>query len=134
MLVDNCYLLNYSVLKQLQQILILAHFHCFYLIDDYFRTNTIISLFLLTLILTYSHPYVKHNTILNSVHVNLYWWIIFYRFIMFFNNNLLKIILYIWNRIWFIRDIKFIISGWSRCFKYIVLVFTFNIFPCVVNR
>ena len=42
MLADNCYWLNYSVPKQLQEILILAHFHHIY-IDQHLSNNSTLS-------------------------------------------------------------------------------------------
>ena len=46
--------------------------------------------------------------------------------------NVLKIILNVRNRIWTIRQIKFIIPTWSRYFKLIVVIWSLNVFWCLI--
>ena len=51
-----------------------------------------------------------------------------------FFGNILKIIFNTWHRTWSIWQFKFFISSWSLCFKFIVLVRLFYIFPCTVVK
>ena len=76
--------------------------------------------------------YFKNNLILHSIRINLNRRIICYGFMFF--NDAFKMILYIWNRIWSMRQIKFTIPSWSRYFKFIGLVCRFNIYPCLIMR
>ena len=133
MLVDTCYLLNYSVLKQLQQFLILVQFHYFCFYQCLSLNFLIIVLFLLLIILIYSHQVIfilKTILFFYFIHINLYSRIICYSFMFF--DDVFKINLYIRNRIRSTRQIKFIIPSWCRYFKFVAVVFRLNVFPCII--
>ena len=73
------------------------------------------------------------NTILifDIADINLYAWVICYS--LTFLNDIFKIILNVWNRIWWIKEIKFIIISCGRYFKFIVIICRFNVLPSVIN-
>ena len=132
MFVDNCYWLNYNVPKQLQQILILSHFYYLHLDQHLFLCFIIISLFQeITVPIYIACLFFKNSPVFGFVLINLHRRIICYNFIFF--SNVHKIILNVWNTLWSMRQIKFIIPSWSRDFKFIVVIYRFNVFPCVIN-
>ena len=97
----------------------------------FFLHFLIISLFQEIIILVCSCFYLKNNPVFYFIWMNLHGRINFYC-LMFF-NNILKIILNVWDWIWSIRQVKFIIPSWSWNFKFIVVIYRFNIPPCVIN-
>ena len=127
----QCTTLYNKDVKQLQQILILVHFHHLYLDQQLILHFLIMFLFQEIIILLYSLPYFKNNPIINFIYIDMHRSIICYSFM--FLDNVLKIIPNIWNRIWSIRQIKFIIPIWSRNFKFIVVICRFNVFSCIIN-
>ena len=132
MLLDSFYWLNYSVLKQLQQILVLVHLLHLYLYQHFF--------FVLPSSFTVSgdnnsnlyHAFIlKMILFLILLGVNLYGRIFRQSFVFF--DDKFKVILNVWDWIWSIKQIKFIIPRWSRYFKFIVVVCRFNVFPGEIN-
>ena len=130
MLADSYYLLNYNVLKQLQQFPILGQFPHLYFDQYLFLSSLIITLFLLLIILVYILFLFLKLSCFYFIHITLNRMIICNSFMFF--DDAFKIIFYIRNRVRSIRQIKFIIPSWSRNFKFVV-VFRLNVLPCIIN-
>ena len=62
--------------------------------------------------------YFKNNPVFSFTWVNFYGRIFSQSFVFF--DDKFKVILNVWNWIWSIRQLKFIIPSWSRYFKFIV--------------
>ena len=120
MLADNCYWLNYSVLKQLQQILVLVHLLHLYLYQHLFLYSLIVSLFLEITVLVCSLFLLRKQFSFDFIWINLYRRILSQSFVFF--DDKFKVILNVWNWISPIRQIKFTIPSWGRYFKFIVVI------------
>ena len=121
--------LQFNLLKQPQQILVLAPFHHLYLGQNLVLYFLRFWLFKEITSLIYSPSLFSKQS---------YFWFYLYKFvqehyILYFHVFLLlKIILNVWNRIWSIRQIKLNIQSRSRDFKFIVIC-RFYLFPRVIN-
>ena len=130
MLPDKCYWSNYSVLKQLVQILVLVHLLHLYPYQHLFLYSLIISSFLEIKILVCSLFLLWKQTCF-WFYLDKFVWQDFQPKFRVFNDKF-KVILNVRNWIRTIRQIKFIIPSGDRYFKLIVVERRFNVFPGVV--
>ena len=128
---DSCYLLDCNVLEQLQQILILVQILRLFLDQHLFLYSLIVSSFPMIIIPVFILFLLWKQFCSDFIRVNLYRRIFSESFVFF--DDIFKIILNVCNRIWSIRQIKFIIPIWGRNFKFIVVMCWFNVSPWVIN-